>query len=252
MIDTHIHIIPGVDDGAADLQVSKQMLNFLIDQGVTEIIATPHFNPPRYDNQGLLAQYHDLREMIQLEEMAIKLQLGNEIRLSEEGLEGIKAKEAKTMGDSNYLLIELPTYHFYPFHELMLYDLLELGYKIILAHVERYPIFQEKPEKLLEFVQAGVFAQLSASYIIERQSRKKAFAWLESGLIHLVASDGHNMSRRPPVLKKAYQLVDHYFDSDSAEMLFKENPSLLIKNQELEVIDTKKASLLDLINLKFK
>lgn len=240
MIDTHIHIIPGVDDGAMDLQVSKQMLTFSINEGVSEMIVTPHFNPPHYDNQDVLRQYNRLNEMIRLEEMKIKIHLGNEIRLSEEGMKGIHSGAANTMADSHYLLIELPGYHYYPFHEAMIDELLASGYKIVLAHVERYPVFQKNPGKLWEFIKKGVFAQLSSTYIIERRSRKKAFSWLETGLIHVVASDGHNLNRRPPVLKKAYDLVSHHFGKESAKILFRENPQAILRDQKLKTIAVKR------------
>lgn len=240
MIDTHIHIIPGVDDGAVDLEISKQMLRFSIAEGVTEMIATPHFKPPRYDNQEVFNQYKHLTEMIRLAELPIKVHLGNEIHLSQESMSGLALGQAKTMGDSHYLLIELPSYHFYPFHEAMLSELLEAGYKIVLAHIERYPIFQNKPEKLGDFVKKGIYGQLSSMYIIERRSRKKAFSWLETGLIHIIASDGHNLNRRPPLLKKAYDLVSDHFSQETANILFKENPYAIIKDQELKAVKAKR------------
>lgn len=237
MIDTHIHLIPGVDDGAKDLAEAIQMLNFASAEGVSEMILTPHFNLATFHDRhdrNVEAQYRRIKAYVKREKLAIKLHLGSEIYLNEEDYECIKKGQAPTMGDSRYLLLELPFYQFYPFHEEMIMALLG-DYKILLAHAERYAIFEKKPEKLGEFVKKGVYVQISSGCIIDRRNRKKAFKWIEDGLVQIVASDGHNVDNRPPVMNRAYELVAGTFGTPCAKRLFVDNPRLLIADQKLVV-----------------
>lgn len=240
MIDTHIHMIPGIDDGAEDMETAIKMLHLAINEGVREMILTPHFNSPVYNNQNVEKQYNLIRDYITSEKIDFKIHLGNEIYLSEENMEGIKKGVAHTMGDSRYLLVELPYFHFYPFHEAMIHDLQFSGYKVVLAHIERYEIFIKKPGKLKELVKKGIYTQMTSRYIMDNKTRKKALKWIESGLIHIVASDGHDIGRRPPVMKKAYDSVSKAFGKGCAQMLFVDNPRLMIEDGELMVPDIKK------------
>ncbi|HEY5556691.1 tyrosine-protein phosphatase [Acetobacterium sp.] len=241
MIDTHIHLVPGVDDGAKDMDVAIRMLHMAINEGVSEMILTPHFNIPIYYNQNVEKQYNLIKDYIITEKIDLKIHLGNEIYLSEESMEGIKNGQAHTMGDSRYLLVELPYYHFYPFHEAMMHDLQLSGYKIVLAHAERYQIFMKKPDKIKELAEKGIYAQITSSYIIDKKTRKKALKWIEGGSIHIVASDGHNVDNRPPVMKRAYDSVSQAFGELCAETLFVDNPRLMIEDGALMIADIEKA-----------
>lgn len=250
MIDTHIHVVPGVDDGPKDLDLAVQMLNMAINEGVNEMIVTPHFNLPVYSNQNVEKQFNILSHYIMSESIDFKIHLGNEIYLSEESMEGIKNGQANTMANSRYLLLELPYYHFYPFHEWMIAELHERGYEIILAHVERYQIFTNKPEKLKELVGNGIYTQITSRYIMEKKNRNHALKLINDGLIHVVASDGHDILRRPPVMKEAYQIVSRAFGESSAQTLFINNPKLIIENRELILPYIEKAKRFSLWNSK--
>ena len=240
MIDTHIHMVPGVDDGAKDLETAIQMMQLAISEGVNEMIVTPHFNLPTYHNETVKDQYQLLNNYIQRDNLDFKLHLGNEIYLSEETMAGIKRGQANTMGDSHFLLVELPLYHYYPFHESMLFELQQSGYQVVLAHVERYDVFSSHPEKLAVLNQSGIYAQITSRYIMDSKTRKKALKWIESGLIHIVASDGHDLIKRPPVMKMAYEIVTKAFGEECGQMLFVENPGMMIRDRELLVPELKK------------
>lgn len=233
MIDTHIHMIPGVDDGAKDLDTAIQMMALAINEGVNEMILTPHFNLPVYDNQNVATQYQLLNNYIIGANIDFKVHLGNEVYLSEENIVGIKQGQAHTMAGSRFLLVELPYYHYYPFHESMLFELQESGYKVVLAHVERYQVFSKKPEKLALLNENGIYAQLTSGYLVDSKTRKKGLKLIESGMIHIVASDGHDLSKRPPLMKMAYQTVKTAFGEACGQLLFTDNPGMMIRDGEL-------------------
>jgi protein-tyrosine phosphatase len=239
-------MIPGVDDGAKNMEIAIQMLQFSMNEGVNEMILTPHFNIPSYINEDVERQYRLLYDHILENAIEFKLHLGNEIYLSQENMAGIESEKAYTMGESHYLLLELPYYHFYPFHEVLISNLQSKRYKVLLAHVERYDIFSKKPKMIEELVYNGVYAQLTSEYIINKKTRKKALNWIERGLVNIVASDGHNVDRRPPVMKMAYEIVSKVFGESCAQLLFEENPRLMIEDGILvfpEIKRTKRFSL---------
>ncbi|MEO1814631.1 MAG: CpsB/CapC family capsule biosynthesis tyrosine phosphatase [Acetobacterium sp.] len=240
MIDTHIHMVPGVDDGAKDMNMSIQMIQMVMNEGVNKVVLTPHYNLPRYQNENVEKQFNLLKDYIKTEKINFEVYLGNEIYLSEETMVGILEGQANSMAESSYLLVELPYYHYYPVHEAMIQNLQHNDFRVLLAHIERYQIFEKKPEKLRELVENGVYAQLSSRHIIDHKTRKSALQWIENGLIHIVASDGHDVDKRPPLMRKAYDVVAKAFGMNCAQILFEINPQYIIEDSQLMIPELKK------------
>jgi len=231
MIDTHIHIIPGVDDGAETLTEAIEMLEIAKSDGVSEIIATPHFKEGLSLDSNVLEQYEKIR--IEAEKIGVKLHLGNELYLCEEGVDALRDNHVYTMANSCYILVELPFHHFYPFHEALIHQIQLRGFKIILAHIERYQIFRRQPAKLEAMLQRGLYGQMNARYVHDRKTRKQALKWIGKGYVHLVASDGHNTEKRRPELADAYETVQTRFGIGAAELLFKDNPGRVVEDEQL-------------------
>lgn len=241
MIDTHIHIIPEVDDGARSLLEAVEMLEMAKSEGVSEIIATPHFKEGLSLDSDVLEQYEKIH--FEAERLGVKLHLGNELYLCEEGVDALRDDHVYTMANSSYVLVELPFHHFYPFHEALIHQIQLRGFKIILAHIERYQIFRRQPAKLAAMMDKGIYGQMNARYVHERKTRKQALKWIEKGYVHVIASDGHNTDKRPPKLGDAYETVAAKFGVGAAELLFKDNPRRIIENEpllDLEVEHKKK------------
>lgn len=236
MIDTHIHLLPAVDDGADDLDTSRQMALQALAEGVNEMIVTPHFVNNKDYQKHTRDQFELLSRTLEQERIALNITLGNEIHLSEENMEAILSGLARTMGDSDYLLIELPINHFYDFHEMFLYTLMERGFKIILAHIERYRIFREQPQKLGKLIEQGMFAQVTSKYLMEHKTRKMGLNWIKTGWIHIIASDAHDLTYRPPLMKQAYELVEKRFGECAAIWLFNENPRAVLENRLMDPV----------------
>ncbi len=234
MIDTHIHMVPGVDDGAKDLTVAMAMVKDAMAQGVDEMVLTPHHNVPVFVSEEIDAQFEVLKQAIEKEGLDFNIHLGNEIHVNEESVEGLETGAARTMGDSDYVLMELPFHHYYPFHEAMLFDLQVEGYKVIIAHIERYHIFRKNEQKLGNLIDKGFYGQLTSRYVAEAKTRKRALRWIEEGFVHIIASDGHNIDKRPPIMKAAYDVVESRFGRACADTLFTDNPKRIINNIPLE------------------
>lgn len=234
MIETHIHIIPGVDDGAGNIDESKKMLEILKSQGITAIITSSHYREGIGLNEHIEERFNEFKNISA--NAQIEAYLGNELFLDELGYEALKAGKVYSLAASQYVLVELPFYHFYPFHKELLYRIQMLGYKIILAHVERYRIFHQHPELLAEFIEKGMYGQLTTGIFDDRKARKTALKWIKKGYIHVIGSDGHNTSNRPPKLKDAYDIVSKKVSVETADLLFNHNPRRIIENQALNSI----------------
>ena len=208
MIDWHSHILPGMDDGSKDVAESLAMLEQLATQGIKTVIATPHFyaNDETASDFVLRRQKAYEKLKVELPENAPEILLGAEIRYYR-GISRMENLQKLQIQDSRLLLLEMPLSEW---TESMIKDLIELsgngGIQLILAHVERYMGLQKREtwERLYE---NGVLMQVNASFFTGRMSRRKAINLLQEDLIHLVGSDCHNMTTRPPQLGKAFEVI---------------------------------------------
>ena len=146
MIDIHTHILPGVDDGAENFYESIEIVKYLARQGVTDIIATPHYvNETEYTSERAenLRLFDALKRELAAAGVKTRIFLGNEIYIDPEILELIKTEKISSLAESKYLLVELPLSGNFPNYEDYFNDLILRGYKVILAHPERYETVQK-------------------------------------------------------------------------------------------------------------
>lgn len=233
MIDIHTHILPGVDDGPETLEEALDMARMAMAEGITHMIATPHYMPHRFDPALVSQGFQALETGLQAAGIPLRVTLGNEVPLNEEGLKALSDGLCRPMGASNYVLVELPYDRMYPVHEQWLYELGIMGFTPILAHVDRYPYLLAEPEKLRRMIQGGCVSQLNASAILRLETRKPALQLIRSDLVHLVASDCHSLGNRPPALKEAFELVAASVGHPVAEDLFHDNGRRMLEKQTL-------------------
>lgn len=215
MIDIHTHILPGIDDGASDVSVSLKMLDSENADGVELVCLTPHFDSQKGNVDAFLEKrnkaYAVLCEALKDTEHP-ELLLGAEVRYSP--MLTSQNPEKLTLGNSNYLLLELP-FHHYPAHiEQIVRELESDGITPILAHVERYDFFRKQPDLLLSLIKAGAMGQVNMHSLTDRADKGFAMACLRNSLAHFVASDAHNTTDRAPCMG----LLN---DAVSAEMMSK-------------------------------
>lgn len=208
MTDVHCHILPHMDDGSQSVAESLAMLEISAAQGVSRIIATPHFYPTEEDPETFLK-----RRRLALEELRAVLRPGlPEVCMGAEAcyFEGISRSdvpEVLRIERSKLLLLEMP---FVQWTKRMLQEIREvqkrLGTTVLLAHVERYWRYQPKDvwDALLD---ADILCQCNADVFLHWRTRQKALQLLREKKIHLLGSDSHNMSRRPPRLGEALALL---------------------------------------------
>jgi protein-tyrosine phosphatase len=237
VIDIHCHILPAIDDGAGDIQTSLEMLRIAAADGISHIVATPHYRhgePPTM--QDIDNKMKQVREEMTTRAIEITLLRGADIRLTYELLEAIRRNEVPTINDSRYFLLELPDL-FPPRLDEFLFDMKVRGFFPVITHPERNYSLLSAPERIETLRDAGALFQLTAMSItgaLGRRIRKFSHQLFKKGYVDFVATDAHNTGRRPPLLSKAYRETVAILNKTGAERIFFENPKAVIENREIE------------------
>ncbi len=209
MIDWHSHVLPALDDGSKDVAESVSMIGALASQGVNTVVATPHF----YANDGSVGSFIERRMESYgalkkaLPENSPDVLLGAEVRYYQ-GISRLEDLKALRIEGSKLLLLEMPMSSW---TEYMVRELVELsgkgGFKVILAHVERYMNLQSQDvwDRISE---SGILKQVNATFFTSLFSKRKAVSLLKDGEIHFVGTDSHNMTTRPPQIRKAFDNIE--------------------------------------------
>ena len=168
MIDVHSHILPGVDDGASDMEETIAMLKYAINDGITAFIATPHYHLGRRvaSFEQLEKAYGAVLHEIKKQHLPIQIFLGNEIFCSDTAIEDISAKKVHTMHNSRYILLEFHPGHSYREIRHGIHYAIEEGYIPILAHAERYQVLLDDYTQVEELIDMGCYIQLNAGDIM--------------------------------------------------------------------------------------
>lgn len=238
MLDLHCHILPGIDDGAKDLDESLKMCELARKDGINTIVATPHLNPGVYEPERelILAKVNELNR---LNHVNLRILPGADNRVHPELLASIEKGQALTLNDNmRYILLELPA-HFL-FHQIkdLIRGLKDKGITPIITHPERHVQIQRNFYLLYEFIKAGALAQITAMGItgefgleIKRLSKRL----LAHNLIQVIASDAHSSSKRPPILSRAVEEATRILGLNEATNMVTANPEAIIEGRAFEV-----------------
>ncbi len=212
MIDWHTHILPGMDDGSKNPDESVSMLKKCHDIGVTSVVLTPHFYPHKEDPEKFSARRsralnklwdtktdHTLPDLIPGAEVCYF----NEIALIDN-----ESLSALGIGESRYIMLELPfeswNHQIYDTLEALIYNRRIIP---VLAHIDRYFHYIKDEEPIKKLVNAGMLVQLNVDALEGFLTRRKAIRWIKEGMIHILASDCHNMDDRPPNLDAGIRML---------------------------------------------
>ena len=203
MIDIHTHILPNYDDGCKTLKEARECLLISKKNGVNSIILTPHFSI-RDDKEKLLNAYEEFKK--QVADIDINIYRGAEMMYSRGFLKALKEKKAITLNESEYMLLEFELFDAGYDIRSSLYDIKCLGYKIILAHPERYSYLSTKDLQILK--SDGILFQVNTSSLIGLHGSKvknKALELYKLGMIDFVSSDCHSSNGlRSPNLNDSF------------------------------------------------
>ena len=235
MKDIHSHLLPAIDDGSASIEESVKLLKELEAKGVTDIVLTPHYvNGSKYNCNVIKKheKYLELSKSVYENNIGINLYLGNEIFIDDDLLSLLQNKEVESINNSKYLLIEFSLYE-YPKYAIDLFkELMSKGYKVILAHPERYSYMDFK--MFDELKEIGILFQGNYLSLYDKyghDARKKIKKLLKKGYISFLASDIHHSVDLD--LKKLKRKLRWYIKKSDIEKLLNENIEKVIKNLDI-------------------
>ena len=240
MIDLHSHIIFGVDDGPKTLEESEQLLIEAYHQGVRTIVATSHRRIGMFETleEKIQINFRQVKELAKEIAPDLSILYGAEVYYSNEMLEKLKDGEVPCVNETSYVLIEFSRSTSFWEIRNALKNLLMLGLIPIVAHIERYQALENNEKYLKEIISMGCYTQVNSSNILKpkffndknRVLKKRVKYFLERDLVHFIASDMHNLSKRPPYMKDAYEIISKKYGEKKARELFVDNPSRIIQN----------------------
>ena len=233
MIDIHSHLLYGVDDGAKTIDESVDIIRNLHKNGVTDIILTPHYieySSYNSNKKSNLEKLDSLKQELKEKGINVNLYLGNEIYINNNILSLLKKGEISSLNNSKYLLIELPMSGKYDNYVEIFKELIENGYKVILAHPERYNTFKKDINLIYELKNIGVLMQCNIESILKtygKDTYKTIKKLAKNKLINFIASDIHHKKDYEYINKARNKFKRYYSDSEIDDLLSNNQKDIL-------------------------
>jgi|Deesub1362B_J571_1020462.scaffolds.fasta_scaffold06520_3 protein-tyrosine phosphatase len=236
MIDIHTHLLPDFDDGPANLDETREMLELAEKDGTRAIVITPHIlDYGDYERQDeIFEKFEQVKEVARKDGRKLRLYLGGEIYLLPDIQPVYPFSTLNNNGKT--ILFEFSMREIPEFAPNKIFDWIMEGYQPILAHPERFLPILKNPRYAFKFAQMGVGLQINAGSVVGvfgEKIRRLAFSLIEHRMAHIVASDGHNTNSRSISLKEARQRVEERFGKKVAWVLFEENPRRAVEGEPL-------------------
>lgn len=241
MIDIHNHIVWGIDDGSDSELTSFEMAMIAASSGITDIIATPHCIPGRFENfcgPEFDAALSLLRDALSKEKSTSRLRIhrGMEVFACDSTLDDYDSGKLCCLAESNYMLVECDFDEDPWFFRDVLMQLKQRGVRPIIAHPERYYFAHDSIGYLFDLVNLGCALQLDSDSIIGEfgnTCRGVALELLSSSAAQLIASDAHDQTTRVPDMRAVADYVAQRFSYNYASLLFEDNPRRILENRTL-------------------
>ncbi|UJS26601.1 tyrosine-protein phosphatase [Thiothrix winogradskyi] len=236
MIDLHSHILPALCDGSQSLETSLAMARLAVADGTTHLACTPHIYPGVYDNSTEIIA--SALRMLQVElysrDIPLRLVIGADVRLVSGVLEGLQCGTVPTLDNSRYFLLEpshsLPVPHFLRHIEAFL----AAGYVPVITHPERLRWCEANYHEFIAAAQMGAWLQVTAGAIagtFGRTAKRCAERLLLDGVVHIIASDAHNVNYRPPILSAGVDAAIRITGDDTEIMrMVNDRPLAILDN----------------------
>ena len=240
MIDIHTHILPGIDDGARSMDDTVEMAWIAVENGTTDLIATPHCNiPGHYENffdSAYRRLFEAIRQVLERERVPLRLYPGMEVyateelpRLFEEGL-------LLTLNGGHYLLMEFDFCAEPEFADRILAQMQKLGVIPVIAHIERYRFVQARPELAARWRNRGCVIQCNKGSFQGRfgsEEQRLAYWLMDQRLVDVIASDAHRPYMRTPSLGAVRDQLSMDYPETYLRRLFRENARCILRDQPI-------------------
>lgn len=228
-VDIHCHLLPGIDDGAADERTALEMARMAVGEGIGTIICTPHQLGSYSSNRGTVIRERvsELQRLLATEGIPLRVLPGGDVRIDETLISGLRSGDVLTLGDrGRHVLLELPHEVYLPL-EPLLAQLSSAGLAGILSHPERNQEILRRPSLVAQLVKQGCLMQVTAGSLLGGfgpAAQELAEELLKNGLVHFLATDAHGVRSRRPLMRRAYERVAQLANEQTANQICCENP----------------------------
>ncbi len=231
MIDIHSHILWGVDDGARELSDSLGMLRIAAEFGTTDIVATPHSDLTYRFQHELVSDR--IATLSAASSGVPAIHRGCDFHLSVENIRDALACPAKyTINGLGYLLVEFAEAFIPRSSDEILREFVMRGMVPVITHPERNLRLRGNLARLEQWTRLGCALQITAQSLGDgfgKHANRSAWSMLKRGLVHVVASDAHDITHRPPRLDIARKILTQEMGEEVASLLLIDNPAAILK-----------------------
>jgi protein-tyrosine phosphatase len=237
LIDIHSHVLFGLDDGARTLEDSLAMVRMAAGHGTTDLVATPHANLMfKFDPERIAGRMAQVREAAG---GALRLYTGCDFHLSFDNIQdSIEHPRKYTINQQRYLLVEFSELLIFKNTEDIFARLRDAGMTPIVTHPERNGLLRQRIEEIAKWVDQGVRMQVTAQSLtggFGRRAQDFSRELLDRRLVHVVASDGHDCERRPPVMDEARAWLRNKYGDALAQALCVANPGAALSGGDMHL-----------------
>ncbi|NOY42610.1 MAG: hypothetical protein GXP26_12345 [Planctomycetes bacterium] len=237
-VDIHCHLLPGIDDGATDLETSLGMARMAVEDGTSTILVTPHQLGNFGHNRGddIRRRTADLQQALNEHQIPLQILPGGDVRIEDGMIEQLVSGEVLSLGDlRKHVLLELPHELYFPM-EGILSALERQGMTGILSHPERNRGILREPGLVPKLVGEGCLMQVTAGSLMGTfgpNCQQLAEWMITEGLVHFVATDAHGTKKRRPLMQRAFDRVRELAGKSAAKKLCIRNPGLVACGQRV-------------------
>lgn len=236
MIDLHCHLLPGVDDGARNLDEALTLARASVANGITRAVLTPHVYPGVFDNSlsTLLPVFVDFKAALVAAGIDLQVSLGGEVRLHPDAFDMLSSDDLPMIGrmdEHRIVLLEFPDGQIPVGAAASCRYFADNGVRLMIAHPERNKEIMRDPMRIKPLLDAGCLLQLTAASVIGGfgpRALETAHFLLAKGMVAVIATDAHNMAHRPPLLREARDAITDLYGGGLAHRLTVETPSTIV------------------------
>jgi len=230
-------MLPGIDDGAVDLDMALEMARMAVADGIRVVACTPHIYPGMYENnaEGIRAAIVALQAQLDERSIDLKLVDGADVHLAPDLVGEIKAGRVPTIAGSRYLLLEPPHHVAPPRFEDSVFQLTVAGYVPVITHPERLSWIEGHYQVFQRLVKSGTWMQITAGSVTGRFGKRPQY-WaermLDENMVHILATDAHHPRRRPPLLAEGREAAARRVGATEATHMVVTRPQGIVDNVE--------------------
>jgi protein-tyrosine phosphatase len=243
MIDLHCHVLPGIDDGAKDINESLSLIRAAIDDGISHMMCTPHIQAGYYDNtlESIAQVFEQLLRQVTLQSLNIQLAFAAEVRICPEIMILAKQEKLPFIGlwqEKQVLLLELPHSHVPAGTEQLIKWLHKNGIIAMIAHPERNRDILADFGKFKQLSRTGCLFQITAGSVcgdFGESVQQLSHKLLLDDLVTIMATDAHSVKRRPPKLADGKAAVAELVGQEKAHQLVYEIPKQISESKFIAI-----------------